>query len=150
MKKVIAIKIPHVANIVNAKIILELSPVSGISDSGMFSSSISITFLLPSLIFLLSFGTSSSVILIGVGLAVAVYVGFTIGVLLDVGIGVDKLVWVILLNEVVDVGVVIGVLVLGTMLGLGVAVTTSVGFGVSVTITVGLAVDFGFSTEPYG
>ena len=134
----------------NAKIILELSPVSGISDSGMFSSSISITFLLPSLIFLLSFGTSSSVILIGVGLAVAVYVGFTIGVLLDVGVGVNELIGVILLNEVVDVGVVIGVLVLGTMLGLGVAVTTSVGFGVSVTITVGLAVDFGFSTESYG
>ena len=150
MKKVITIRIPHITNIVNAKIILELSPVSGISDSGMFSSSISITFLLPSLIFLLSFGTSSSVILIGVGLAVAVYVGFTIGVLFDVGIGVDKLVWVILLNEVVAVGVAIEVLVLGIILGLGVAVTTSVGFGVSVTITVGLAVYFGFSTEPYG
>ena len=54
----------------------------------------------------------------------AVYVGFTIGVLLDVGVGVNELVWVILLNEVVDVGVVIGVLVLGIILGLGVAVTT--------------------------
>ena len=123
MKKVITIRIPHITNIVNAKIILELSPVSGISDNGVFSS-ISITFLLPSLIFLLSFGTSSSVILIGVGLAVAVYVGFTIGVLLDVGVGVNELVGVILLNEVVDVGVVIGVLVLGIILGLGVAVTS--------------------------
>ena len=123
MKKVITIKIPHVANIVNAKIILELSPVLGISDNGVFSS-ISITFLLPSLIFLLSFGISSSVILIGVELAVAVYVGFTIGVLLDVGVGVNELVGVILLNEVVGVGVVIGVLVLVIILGLGVAVTT--------------------------
>ena len=78
----------------------------------------------------------------------AVYVGFTIGVLLDVGVGVNELVGVILLNEVVDVGVAIGVLVLGIILGLGVAVTTSVVF--AVTITVGLAVDFGFSTEPYG